>query len=116
MRKLIPLIILTAILAVSLGIAMYDTSDTSASADTEYIVYYMIDDPRLGSDQYSINLSGVYVTDTYVFYKNYTGSSTAIGTLPSTENIVSRFYDTNLADDGFALNPEGSTYGYDWSG
>ncbi len=116
MRKLIPLIVLTAVLAVSLGIAMYDTSDTSASADTEYIVYYMIDDPRLGSDQYSINLSGVYVTDTYVFYKNYTGSSTAIGTLPSTENIVSRFYDTNLADDGFALNPEGSTYGYDVSG
>ncbi len=116
MKNLRLMVITAAILAVLAGITLFGTDESSADANTEYIVYYLIDDPRLGADQYSIDCEGVYVSDTYVFFKTVRGSDTQIGTLPSTQNIVSRFYSTTIADDGYVLNPEGSDYGFDVSG
>lgn len=114
MRYLRYAMILTVVLAVT-GIVCLDSSNSDA--DSEYIVYYLIDDPDLDADQYSIDCEGVYVTSSYVFFKTVIGStSTTVGTLPSTENIVSRYYDTGLEDDGYVLNPEGADYGYDVSG
>ena len=109
-------------LAITTLVAAFVMTDSSeSSSEDEYLVYYLIDDDRLGEDQYSIDFNDVFVTDTYVFFRTVLGNeNTKIASLPSTENIVSRYYSTNLADDGYVLNPDGTVVGletvYDKSG
>ena len=102
--------------ALLLGIAMFIPADSSAE-EAEYMVYFIIDDPRLECNELTIDQEGVYITNDYVFYKRiFATSDTGIGTLPSTHNIVSRFYDSDLLDMGYVLNPNGADYGMDASG
>ena len=107
MKSFRNLIIAVAAIAVISGLIALNASETVA--ETDYVVYYVIEDDRLIAENYSIDCEGIYVTNSYVFFKTMTGNgSTAVGTLPSTHNIVSRYLSTDLADDGFAVNPEGN--------
>lgn len=101
-------LLIAGVVIMTMAGALILADNSESTSDSEYIIYYLIEDGRLGEDQYSIDFANVHVTDTYVFFRTMTGSSsTQIGNLPSTENIVSRYYDTNLADDGYVLNPDG---------
>ena len=100
-------LIVLAVFAVITGIAVLNASETTA--DKDYVVYYVIQDERLTVENYSIDCEGIYVTNSYVFFKTITGNgSTQVGTLPSTHNIVSRYVSTDLLDDGYVVNPEGN--------
>ncbi len=110
------LAITAVILSLLAGIALVTSADSSAD-ESEYVVYFIIDDPRLNCEELTIDQEGVYITGDYVFYKRIIATSdTEIGILPSTHNIVSRFYDTDLLDMGYVLNPDGADYGMDVSG
>ncbi len=112
------LIVAAAMVTAFAGIALFDSSESSADPEfSEYMVYYVIDDPRLTPDQYSIDLYGLYVTDDYVFFRTVPAAANAtVGQLPATENIVSRYYSYDLSHDGFVVNPTGTSGVYDASG
>ena len=93
--------------AMAAGMVLWDTTDSSADT-RNYVVYYVLEDDRIDTEQYSIDCEGIYVTNSYVFFKSITAIDTVkLGTLPATENRVSRFTDTDLGDNGFVVNPEG---------
>ena len=66
MKSFRNLIIAVAAIAVISGLIALNASETVA--ETDYVVYYVIEDDRLIAENYSIDCEGIYVTNSYVFF------------------------------------------------